>query len=416
MFQQASQTAQRIPPPQATIRSPLLQRKCGCGGGSCACDEKKPELQRKAAAAPQADASASILPDVLRSSGQPLESTTRASMESWFAHDFSQVRIHTDTRAAQSAQEANALAYTVGRDIVFGQNQYAPATSAGRKLLAHELTHTIQQSQNSAPQAAMSSPIQINEQGDIYEQEADRVSEAFGTSARPQIQLRPASSLVQRQTGIVVKEAKPFGHADLKSEELKKANRTYVGSTTLMQVTPAADYKGHCVKEYLNEVANNCPARFQELRTEPFCSGDKCLEFAKRGTSGDPQTGKMVTDGPDTFIDRHRTHNPESLLEGTGKNECSVVCHQRYAFDRKKDLGSFYIIRNFRADKFTPAGEKTSLHITTGEVKKVPAADLNAPTPEKFAKDIAPDLVKSGDLGSAPPVPKSSTPQSEEKK
>jgi hypothetical protein len=415
VFHQAAQTAQKIPPP-AAIGSPLLQRKCGCGGGGCACDEKKPEMQRKAASPSEAGGSPSMVHDVLRSSGQPLESTTRASMESWFAHDFSQIRIHTDTRAAQSAQEVNALAYTVGRDIVFGQNQYAPSTTAGRKLLAHELTHTIQQSQNPASTALMSSSIQVNKEGDAYEQEADRVSAAFGTGARPQIQMRPASSLVQRQTGIAIKEAKPFGHADLKSDELKKANRTYVGSTTLMQVTPAADYKGHCVKEYLTEVANNCPARFQELRKEPFCNESKCLEFARWGTSGDPETGKNVTDGPDTFIDRHRTRNPESLLEGTGKNECSVVCHQRYKFDRKTDLGSFYIIRNFRADTFKPAGEKTALHITTGEVKKVPAA-LDAPTKEKFAKDIAPGLVKSGDLRSAPTVPKSTdTPKGEEKK
>lgn len=325
-------------------------------------------------------------------------------MESWFAHDFSQVRIHNDTRAAQSAHAVNALAYTVGSDIVFGSNQYSPTTTAGRKLLAHELTHTIQQSQYAAPGAMMPSSIHVNQEGDAYEREADRVSDAIGSGTRPHVQLRQSSSMIQRQTGIAIKEAKPFGHGDLKSDELKKANRTYVGSTTLMQVTPAGDYKGHCVKEYLTEVANNCPARFQELRKGPFCNESKCLEFARYGTSGDPETGQNVTDGPDTFIDRHRTHHPESLLEGTGKNECSVVCHQRYKYDRTTDLGSFYIIRNFRADKFTPAGEKTSLHVTTGEVKKV-VASLEAPTKEKFAKDIAPGLVKSGDLKSAPTAP-----------
>src|SRR5262249_13620766 len=151
------------------------------------------------------------------------------------------------------------------------------------------------------------------------------------------------------------------------SDELKQKWRTYLGSTTLMQVKPAGNYKDHCTKEYLSEVANTCPARFSELREGGFCTESKCLEFDRYGTSGDPDTGSMVTDGPDTFIDRHRTRHPESLLEGTGKNECSVVCHQRYKFDRKDDLGSFYVIRNFKAGTYMPPGAKTALHITTGE-------------------------------------------------
>ncbi len=66
-------------------------------------------------------------------------------MESRFGHDFSGVRVHTDGRAANSARAVNALAYTVGRDIVFGAGQYAPHAHTGRELIAHELTHTVQQ-------------------------------------------------------------------------------------------------------------------------------------------------------------------------------------------------------------------------------------------------------------------------------
>src|SRR5947209_15066228 len=79
-------------------------------------------------------------------SGQPLDAGTRAFMESRFGHDFSRVRVHTDSRAAESAQAINALAYTVGRNVVFGRGQYAPGTSEGSKLLAHELTHVVQTS------------------------------------------------------------------------------------------------------------------------------------------------------------------------------------------------------------------------------------------------------------------------------
>ena len=67
--------------------------------------------------------------------------------------DFSQVRIHTDTRAAESARAVNAAAYTVGRDIVFGEGQYQPHTAHGQRLLAHELTHVAQQDNGPAAKA-----------------------------------------------------------------------------------------------------------------------------------------------------------------------------------------------------------------------------------------------------------------------
>lgn len=91
-----------------------------------------------------------IVNEVLSTPGQPLDPSTRAFMEPRFGHDFSQVRIHTDERAGESAQAVNALAYTVGRHIVFRGGNYSPETVAGKKLLAHELTHVVQQT-SSAP-------------------------------------------------------------------------------------------------------------------------------------------------------------------------------------------------------------------------------------------------------------------------
>ncbi|MDY6795816.1 MAG: DUF4157 domain-containing protein [Actinomycetota bacterium] len=86
-----------------------------------------------------------IVHEVLGSPGQPLDARTRAYMEPRFGHDFSRVRVHKDARSVESAQALNALAYTVGRDMVFGERQYAPATVIGQKLIAHELTHAAQQ-------------------------------------------------------------------------------------------------------------------------------------------------------------------------------------------------------------------------------------------------------------------------------
>ena len=88
----------------------------------------------------------SIVHEVVRSPGEPLDAATRAFMEPRFGHDFGKVRVHSGAAAEQSAKEVRAQAYTVGHDVVFGSGRFAPNTSEGRRLLAHELTHVVQQS------------------------------------------------------------------------------------------------------------------------------------------------------------------------------------------------------------------------------------------------------------------------------
>jgi len=83
--------------------------------------------------------------EVLNSPGTPLDAGTRAYMEPRFGHDFSQVRVHTDAKAAASARGINALAYTSGNNVVFNTGLYSPDTNEGKRLLGHELTHVVQQ-------------------------------------------------------------------------------------------------------------------------------------------------------------------------------------------------------------------------------------------------------------------------------
>jgi outer membrane protein OmpA-like peptidoglycan-associated protein len=83
---------------------------------------------------------------VLANSGRPLEPELRQDMEHRFGYDFSRVRVHSGAAAEQSAREVSAHAYTVGHNIVFGAGQFAPGTHEGRRLVAHELTHVVQQS------------------------------------------------------------------------------------------------------------------------------------------------------------------------------------------------------------------------------------------------------------------------------
>ena len=134
-----------MPDPELPIEAipPLVSRKCA------ACEEEEAKaLQPKPVGAAKAAAGEApgIVHDVLRSSGQPLDGATRAVMECHFGHDFSQVRVHSSIDAALSAQALNAHAYTVGSHIVFGSGRFAPGSQDGRRLLAHELAHVVQQS------------------------------------------------------------------------------------------------------------------------------------------------------------------------------------------------------------------------------------------------------------------------------
>lgn len=85
--------------------------------------------------------------DALRGRGQPLPRSVRSVFEQRFGANFSSVRIHTDRRASEMARSLNARAFTVGNDIVFDQNAYAPGTRQGKQLLAHEQTHVVQRSE-----------------------------------------------------------------------------------------------------------------------------------------------------------------------------------------------------------------------------------------------------------------------------
>ena len=126
-------------------------------------------IQRKADAASELEPDAAPeVESVLSSSGKSLDPETRRTMESRIGFDFGKVRIHSDSRAAASARSLQARAYAVGSDIVFGPGRYAPNTTDGRRLLAHELTHIVQQTPNSTLRrvAIAPAPAQIQRDPD----------------------------------------------------------------------------------------------------------------------------------------------------------------------------------------------------------------------------------------------------------
>jgi hypothetical protein len=167
MRQTATTFAQGASPirPDPALR---LQRKCGCGGsagpaGECPeCQKKRLGLQRKAIRGDGLFEAPRVVHEVLRTPGQPLERGLLASMEERFGHDFSRVRVHADSRATTSAQAVDALAYTVGNHMVFQSGLYRPESSSGQQLLAHELTHVVQQAGGTG---AAAGPVRVTPAG-----------------------------------------------------------------------------------------------------------------------------------------------------------------------------------------------------------------------------------------------------------
>jgi len=111
-----------------------------------------PRIQRYAGQATDGLDIAPVSVDrVLSGSGRPLDTAIQQDMGQRFGHDFSQVRVHSDAAAEQSAQDVNAHAYAVGHNLVFGAGQFAPESHAGRRLIAHELAHVVQQTGSAEP-------------------------------------------------------------------------------------------------------------------------------------------------------------------------------------------------------------------------------------------------------------------------
>jgi hypothetical protein len=167
-------------------------------------DKEKSPLMRQQSGEPGANTATQspdvppIVHEVLNSgSGQPLDVVTRAFMESRFGHDFSQVRVYTDEQAAESARAVNALAYTVGSNIVFGEGEHALGTDEGRRLLAHELTHVLQQS-SYIPHTSQSYPQLQRKEKERPKRDAE-TAEMRAVSNRPKV--RETLPLLQRFRG-----------------------------------------------------------------------------------------------------------------------------------------------------------------------------------------------------------------------
>jgi Domain of unknown function (DUF4157) len=194
-----AQTAKTIAlaPAIAVNRQPVLQRKCSCGqhtaSGECEeCKKKKesgesgdPLLRRSAFSRNPVGEVPPSVHNAIRYQGRPLDQSIRTRLESSFQCELSRVRVHSDESAAQAATAINARAFTLGQNIWFGRNEFAPHSAGGFHLLAHEVAHTIQQGKQSP---TVQRSLAIGSVDDPSEAAADRAADAaIASSSVPQL-------------------------------------------------------------------------------------------------------------------------------------------------------------------------------------------------------------------------------------
>jgi Domain of unknown function (DUF4157) len=352
-----AQNAMKKAAPTARPLTPVgtLQRKCACGGSGgsdaeCA-DCRKKKLQRSAAGNGP-EFAPPIVHDVLDSPGQPLDGATRSYFEPRFGHDFGKVRIHADERAGESAQSVNALAYTVGPHIAFAAGQYRPRTASGQQLLAHELTHVVQQQGSSTPPSS----LRVGAEGDSFEREAEGAASAAVSGSALHV-AQPASATVQRQTAPgpsgspnsapqQSQPSTPWGHdpscqeADLKSHIWPGdalARKMLASARQALAASPTNPAVQKLLQRYfmtatpnlgtINGVYSTLQAQFDQGGYQYACRED-CESTAQRKTVGATKVSPLLgASGPVVLCMNNLRPLPVSFTAETILHE---FCH-RYA-------------------------------------------------------------------------------------
>jgi Domain of unknown function (DUF4157) len=224
--------------------SPLLQR---CGAGPCGCAEQpQEEPLHRAPVSPMAAQQAEVPPivhDALTSPGAPLAAGDRAFFESRFGQDFSAVRVHTGAEAADSARAVGAYGYTVGNHVILGRNVQPIATAQGRRVLAHELAHVIQQRGVRTLQARLT----IGPADSAAEREADVAAELAAKGETAAVRERGPTAVVQRALSCPelispTDQEATNGIGNPAHDAIEDYFRGKVGSRFWQQVIPGASF------------------------------------------------------------------------------------------------------------------------------------------------------------------------------
>lgn len=238
---------------ECAAREHVVQRCCGSPGCSSA---------GSAGAEPSPEAVTGAVASGVASPAAPLDEAVRSELEPRFGHDLGAVRLHSGTQAAASAQDVGALAYTVGHDIVFASGRYAPHTAPGRRLLAHELAHVVQQSTSAASIAR--SPTAIAPASGLHERQADAASDAALAGGRVPA-LAPMRSVVARRAAPYIKRVRvdlaPPQNAELEWEGEPPTEATGSDQFTVSTgkgYSNSEDPAGTCTRDCCTDANTQC--------------------------------------------------------------------------------------------------------------------------------------------------------------
>jgi len=379
------QTSRFFPQPFAAVQTGVLQRKCSCGTHTIAgdkCDECKNEggaVQRKPSNFTEHKQAPPIVHEVLQSPGQALDTNTRSTFETSFTQipissvsgqlsqssltigdasdryeqeadrvadsimtkekssdktlssneqqngkfDLSQVRIHTGAKAAESAREINALAYTLGNSIVFGAGQFAPATREGRKLIAHELTHVAQQSGNISPKIQRQPGADEEEPASELAKKLkeDSLFQKLKKAARDKI-LKEIDNAPETITKFVfdkIIDSAPIEQAY--KDGLKKVGEALIKQLTGKKTpsTSICDIPGYYEGKSRAHKGMCCWGTFESAAT--CCSKDK---FAPGDSRVCCQANEFVN--ANNKCEKHSSTIPETICESPGKKDIFGKC------------------------------------------------------------------------------------------
>jgi Domain of unknown function (DUF4157) len=240
-------------------------------GPDVECCKKRLVLQRRATTHDYPSTVPSIVRDVLRSPGQPLDPNTRAFMESRFGEDF-----HTDGKAAESARAVNAVAYTVAQDVVFDTGRYAPQIAEGEELLAHELAHTIQQKETGCVNPP--GPLRVGPIDNALERQAEEAA-AFVSQNRYSVTIpaHPSRTI-----------SDPISSAEFSIQRACNNPESFYQSSPRFcldtKYSPTTHAGKRCYREIIPPEVSGCPP------------GDHCC-FAPDGTVEDSRDRSMLANG-----------------------------------------------------------------------------------------------------------------------
>jgi nucleoid-associated protein YgaU len=318
--------------------------------------------------------------EVLNDSGRPLDAGTRAFMEPRLGHDFGKVRVHSDESAAASARSVGARAYTVGNDLVFDSGEFAPQTPAGRRLLAHELTHVVQQAR--AGEVAQLERMGVSEPEDASEREADAASARVARGEFVQISAAAEPALHRDKKANFTA---PYGQFDFQMVEDKQPQQAVPTGRRKVYITFSPDAKG--------PKTNGKTISFKQMAK---------VTFLKPGTNvPDPDTTWGKVKPQDADLDKMRTTQGDKT-HVTEAGDTLVSLSRRYYGDDSHALKIYgansQVLDIPAASRKPPPGRGGSADepprpaggTPTGE--EMPTPDVNHPIPAGKSLKI-PDAV-----------------------